>query len=174
MSHTVTFLSIKVPSRVLRHFTHKASVTTVHAKANVYSADWLRSIFVNELAPPHVRGQQGQCVQPCRRIIEGTLVSLKYGIVVWSGTYSILFLYNLPCLTHELYLQHSVEDTSDLIQRNTVSKVLARDPSTLLYDGQITPWTDRIKKFNRCDILKNSCWESSIDLNLVHTEKTRP
>ena len=35
-----------------------------------------------------------------------------------------------------------------------VSKVVARDPSTRPYKVQITPWTGRIKKFNRCDILK--------------------
>ena len=53
----------KVPFRVLRHFTHKASVTSVNAEANAHSADWLMSVFVNELAPPHVRSQQGQCVR---------------------------------------------------------------------------------------------------------------
>ena len=36
------------------------------------------------------------------------------------------------------------------------NKVLARDLSIHLYNGHITPstWTGRIKKFNRCDILK--------------------
>ena len=63
----------KVPFRVLRHFTHKASVTSVNADANVHSADWLMSVFVNELTPPHVRSQQGQCVQQCRRIMKDTL-----------------------------------------------------------------------------------------------------
>ena len=43
---------IKVSFRVLRHFTHKASVTSLNAEANVHSADWLLSIFVKELAPP--------------------------------------------------------------------------------------------------------------------------
>ena len=40
-----------VPFGVLRHFTHKASVTSVHAEANAHSADWLMStcIFVNKL-----------------------------------------------------------------------------------------------------------------------------
>ena len=42
----------KVPFRVLRHFTHKASVTSVYAEANVHSADWLMRVFINELAPP--------------------------------------------------------------------------------------------------------------------------
>ena len=37
---------------------------------NVHSTDWLMSIFVNELAPPHVRSQQGQYVQQCRRIMK--------------------------------------------------------------------------------------------------------
>ena len=49
----------KVPFRVLRHFTHKAGVMSVNAEANVHSADWLMCVFVNELAPPHVRSQQG-------------------------------------------------------------------------------------------------------------------
>ena len=57
-----------VSFRVLRHFTLKASVTSVNAEANVHGADWLMSVFVNELAPPHVRSQQGQCVWQCRRI----------------------------------------------------------------------------------------------------------
>ena len=42
----------KVAFRVLRHFTHKASVTSVNAEANVLGADWPMSVFVNELAPP--------------------------------------------------------------------------------------------------------------------------
>ena len=63
----------KVPFRVLQHFTHNASVMSVNAEANVHSTDWL-SIFVNELAPPNVRSQQGQCVQQCRRIMKDTLV----------------------------------------------------------------------------------------------------
>ena len=54
---------VKVPFRVLRNFTHKASVTSVNAEANVHSADWLMSVFVNELALPHVRSQLGQCVR---------------------------------------------------------------------------------------------------------------
>ena len=33
---------------------HKASVMSVNAEANVRGADWLMSIFVNELAPPHM------------------------------------------------------------------------------------------------------------------------
>ena len=31
------------------------------------------SVFVNELALPHVRSQQGQCVRQCRRIMKDTL-----------------------------------------------------------------------------------------------------
>ena len=52
-----------VPVTNLRHFTLKASVTSVHAQANAHSADWLMSVFVNELAPLYVRSQQGQCEQ---------------------------------------------------------------------------------------------------------------
>ena len=64
-SNTIITLSshCKVSFRVLRHFTHKASVTSVNAEANVHSADWLMSVFVNELNPPHVRSQQGQCMR---------------------------------------------------------------------------------------------------------------
>ena len=65
----------KVSFRVLRHFTHKASVRSVNAEANAHSADWLMSVFVNELAPPHARSQQGQCVRQCRRIMKDTLVN---------------------------------------------------------------------------------------------------
>ena len=36
---------VKVSFRVLRHFTHEASVTSVNAEANVHSADWLMSVF---------------------------------------------------------------------------------------------------------------------------------
>ena len=64
---------ITVNATILRHFTHKASVTSVHAEANAHSADWLTSVFVNELAPPYVRSQQGQCEQQCRRILANTV-----------------------------------------------------------------------------------------------------
>ena len=66
----------KVPFRDLRYFMHKASVTSVNAKANAYSADWLMSVFVNEPAPPHVRSQHGHCMQQCRRIMKGTLIMI--------------------------------------------------------------------------------------------------
>ena len=33
------------------------------------------SVFVNELAPPHARSRQGQCVRQCRRIMKATLVT---------------------------------------------------------------------------------------------------
>ena len=46
---------VTVPVTNLRHFTHKASVTSVHAEANAHSADWLMRVFVNE--------QQRKCVQ---------------------------------------------------------------------------------------------------------------
>ena len=44
-----TLIIIKIPFRVLRYFTHKASVTSVNTEANVHSADWLMSACVNEL-----------------------------------------------------------------------------------------------------------------------------
>ena len=31
------------------------------------------SVFVNELAPPHVHSEQGLCVRQCRRIMKDTL-----------------------------------------------------------------------------------------------------
>ena len=65
--------SYKVPFRVLPHFTRKASVTSVNAETNVHSADWLMSVFVNELTLPYVRSQQGQCMQQCRRIMKDTV-----------------------------------------------------------------------------------------------------
>ena len=68
-SPTVTKVSFRDP----RRFTHKASVMSVNAEASVHSADWIMSVFVNELTPPHVRSQQGQCVQQCRRIMKKTL-----------------------------------------------------------------------------------------------------
>ena len=52
-------LVIKVPFRVLPHFMHNVSVTSINAEANVHRADWLMSVFVNELAPPYVCSQQG-------------------------------------------------------------------------------------------------------------------
>ena len=48
-------------------------MTSVNAEASTHIADWLMSVFVNELAPPHARSQQGQCVQQCRRIMKETL-----------------------------------------------------------------------------------------------------
>ena len=74
---SMTWLKPKVPFRDLRHFMHKACVTSVNAEANAHSADWLMSVFVNELTLPHVRSQQGQCVQQCRGIMKETLVDLK-------------------------------------------------------------------------------------------------
>ena len=52
---------------------HKASVMSVHAESNEHSADWLTFKIVNELAPPHGRSQQGQCVQQCRTILANNL-----------------------------------------------------------------------------------------------------
>ena len=46
-----------VPFRGLLHFTHKASVTSIKAEANVHITDWLMSTFVNEF------GSQGPA--PC-------------------------------------------------------------------------------------------------------------
>ena len=57
----------------LRHSTHKASVTNVHAEANAHRANWLMSIFVNELALPNALYQQSQCVQQCRTSLTNTL-----------------------------------------------------------------------------------------------------
>ena len=54
-----------VLATILRHFMLKASDKSVHTEANAHSADWLMRIFVNELAPPHARSQQGKCVQQC-------------------------------------------------------------------------------------------------------------
>ena len=72
----------KVPFRVLRHFTHKASVTSVNAEANVHSADWLMSVFVNELRSqgpaPCTQSTRSVCVQQCRRIVKGTLYIYTY------------------------------------------------------------------------------------------------
>ena len=45
-------LVFEVPLRVLGHFTHQASVTSIHAEANVYSADWLMSVFSMNSASP--------------------------------------------------------------------------------------------------------------------------
>ena len=80
----------KVPFRDLRHFRHKASVTIVNAEASAYSAVWLMSAFVNELAPPHVRSQQAQCVQQCRRIMEKTLYPSP--LITQENSYSISHL----------------------------------------------------------------------------------
>ena len=51
---------------------HKASVMSVNTETNVHSTDWLMSVFVNELASPHLRSQ-GQYVQQCQRIMKDTL-----------------------------------------------------------------------------------------------------
>ena len=52
------------PFIVLQHFKHKASMTSVNAEANVHSADWLMSTFVNDL------GSQGPapCTQSTRSV----------------------------------------------------------------------------------------------------------
>ena len=52
-----------------------------------------------------------------------------------------------------LYIQKWVNKEENL-KLSTVVKVLARDLSTSLYDRQSTPWTSKIDKFNRCDILQ--------------------
>ena len=71
---TGSFSCYKVPFRVLWHFAHKASMTSVNVEANVHSADCLICAFVNELALPHVPNQQGQgrgqCMQQCKRIMK--------------------------------------------------------------------------------------------------------
>ena len=40
---------------------------------NVHSADWLMSISVNELVPPHVRSHQDLCMQQCQTIMKGPI-----------------------------------------------------------------------------------------------------
>ena len=50
-------------------------------------------------------------------------------------------------------------------------KVLAIDLSTCLYNGQITPWTGRIKKFNKYDILKIVVENVLLIWNLVYLIK---
>ena len=77
----------KVPFRVLRYYTLKASMTSVNAEADVHIADWLMSIFVNELAPPHVCSEQGQCVRQCRRIMRDTFVWQRIVMLVWRDVY---------------------------------------------------------------------------------------
>ena len=72
LDQTQVFTST-VPATILRHFTLKASDTSVHAEANAHSADWLMRISVNELAPPHARSQPGNCVQQCQRILAYTI-----------------------------------------------------------------------------------------------------
>ena len=52
-------------AEIVQNFTQNASMTGVHTEANLRSGDWLMSIFVNEIAPPCVRNQQGQCMQQC-------------------------------------------------------------------------------------------------------------
>ena len=54
------------------------------------------------------------------------------------------------------------------------NKVLARDPSTHLFDEQIIPWTGRIKKSDRCAILKVDVKKVPIELlKLVCTNNAR-
>ena len=45
-------LKIKEFATIVKDFTHKASVTSVQAEANSHNADWLMSVFVNEIAHP--------------------------------------------------------------------------------------------------------------------------
>ena len=52
---------------------NKASVMSVYAEANSHSADWLMSVFVNEIAPSCVRSQQGQIVYQCSSLMIWTL-----------------------------------------------------------------------------------------------------
>ena len=69
-----------VPFTNLWHFTHKASVMSIHSEVNAHSADWLMGVYVNELAPHHERSPQGQCVQQCRTILENTLTTSFHGM----------------------------------------------------------------------------------------------
>ena len=50
-------LHLKVFAKIIQHFMHKASVTSMHAEANSQSADWLMSLIVNEIAPSPVCNQ---------------------------------------------------------------------------------------------------------------------
>ena len=63
------------------------------------------SVFVNGLAPPHARSQQGQCVRQCRRIMKDTLHSVfphsctSYNsLVSWQSEqhYSCNYHINIP------------------------------------------------------------------------------
>ena len=57
------------------------------------------------------------------------------------------------------------------VTKKWIPKVLARDLSTRLYDGHISLWMGRIKKFNRCDILKIIFEKVLLTLNLVRMIK---
>ena len=59
----LNYVTTEVPFRDLQHFTHKASMTSVNAEASAHSTDWLMSIFVNELTPPHVRSHRGGTIE---------------------------------------------------------------------------------------------------------------
>ena len=84
----------KVPVTNLLHFMLKASVTSVHTEANAHSANWQLSVFVNDLAPRHIRSQQGKCVQQCRTILANTLNALG---TYWNEYCILLFV----CILYE-------------------------------------------------------------------------
>ena len=89
---------------------HKASVTSVHTEANVYWADWFMSVFVNELAPPYVWSQQGQCVQQCRRNMKGTLILWKHE-TLWKLSQVGNFCKNCDnCVKYSLRIEDNVEN----------------------------------------------------------------
>ena len=58
----LSIVANKVYTKIVQHFTHEASVTSVYTAANSQIADWLMSVFVNEIALPSVCSPQGQRV----------------------------------------------------------------------------------------------------------------
>ena len=91
MWHVISKSPFQSPS-ALQAETCKASVMSVNAEANVPSADWLMSIFINELAlPKYVHSQQDQCMQQCRRIMKDTLQQN----VLYSPCYKLLLAFDM-------------------------------------------------------------------------------
>ena len=57
------FVNLKVFAKIVQHFMHKTSVTSVHAEANSHCTDWLMNIFCEWNSPMRVCSQQVQCVK---------------------------------------------------------------------------------------------------------------
>ena len=104
----------------LRHFTLKASMTSVHGEANAHSPDWLMDIFVNEQAPPDVCSQQGQWEQQCRRILANTvfMTNLVNVVNLWTINHKYLAIYQL-CLFEQTEELKSAFLVVDLVHRTT-------------------------------------------------------